>query len=92
MFKIVVFTKTSGAQKLKYYAFVPEKWESNGFVYWPLHLQDKLRRDPTSVPDTAKWTKYKALVKETNIKTLDDALLYEEHYVQADGTDTTDAE
>lgn len=88
MFKIVVFLKNRGKTTATYYAYVPEAWEVNGHVYWPEKNLEKLRKDPNSKPNIQEWTKFKAVVKMQNIQSHEDAILYEDNFVQMDSTDS----
>lgn len=69
---------------------VPEKWESNGILFWPSGTQiEKLRRNSQSVPG-ANWTKIKNCIVKHICENFHEALKIEKEF--ADLTDTDSEE
>lgn len=73
-YKIVAFIrrrKNSAAMAISY---IPASWESQGIMYWPRRDVEMLRRNANSLPED-DWMQYKAIVKKTNVATLEKAML-----------------
>lgn len=62
-FTIVAIIKKRGTATKVEYAYVPQQWVKNGFVFWPPNNSLTLRDDPSSVPKP-EWKKFKCKIKK----------------------------
>lgn len=85
-FKIVAFINKKGKSSKMQYAYVPSSWEKDEIIYWPKSGLNNERKNPDSVP-AKDWFQYKGKVKKSDIFGLDEAILWEEEYLQCPNTD-----
>ncbi|XP_031356460.1 uncharacterized protein LOC116180552 [Photinus pyralis] len=69
---------------------VPDRWEENGYLYWPPGRSGyRLRKNENAIPDQT-WSKSKCIVKRHNISSFKEALMQEKSMSKFD--DTADEE
>lgn len=85
-FKTIAFINKKGKSSTMQYSFVPHLWEKNGIISWPNSDLRRERENPNSVPQS-QWFQYKGVVKKDNIYGLDEAVLWEEQFLNGPNTD-----
>lgn len=86
-FTIVAIIKKRGTATKVEYAYVPQQWVKNEFVFWPPNNSLTLRDDPSSVPKP-EWKKFKCKIKKNFIVGKEEAELWEEEYLNASCTES----
>ena len=85
---VISILKSWAGKKQLSFSAVPSTWinAAGTFVFWPNNQQETLRQDSSSVPEN-EWKQYHCFIKKKNILTYEEALLWEQEFIQASDTE-----
>ena len=86
--KIIAILQMKFSRKQLSFCAVPSSWlvDNDSSVFWPPNQQESLRKNLLSIPGDG-WKKYKCILKKNYILIFDEALLWEQEYINATDTE-----